>query len=640
MRSWRGMVRLFAGGTLIGFLGLLACPVVCRGQTAEASKKYEEARQRAQRAWDQIQYEELTPEAAARLRAEALRDFRFALAHAPADASVDDLNSLRYGLAYLHWATEEYYDAAVLGEFLARCYPDAPVAQQGAIIALAAYARLFRDSGSADERTFERDRMRRIAQFIAERWPDSSVADEAWLMLLRIAAANRQLAETVEYLGHISADSPWRGEAELLAGQALWAAYLDAANLPQQQRPSKAEMAKMSAEAGATLKAGIGRLRDPVDAGREVSYNLTAAALSLAQICLEAGRADEAVAWLDDPKIGPHTLVQANGPLADRGNFRIETLKAAVRAYAAAQQLDKAQQTMMALEKTGGGPNLTRIYLGLGRQLEQSLERARAEGDRPRAEKLAQGFGAFLSQLSARPAKEVGFGTLNWAAKTFASLGASLDTDDGKRPAEADEYYQKAANAYRAILEACRADKDFVPRPEAVYGIQMQLARCLRQMGEYAQSMDVLVDILKTRNNLISVQREAALTYQAWGQKKPGYYILAIRGGRKAKKKDGALMYVVWGWGGIARRVQSNAAYQDVFYEARYNLALCRYDYAWSKSGRQRTDLLEQAKRDIVIVHKLYPKMGGQAWFDQYDALLKKIQKDLGVKPAGLAKLD
>ena len=55
---------------------------------------------------------------------------------------IDDLNTIRYCLAYLDWAAEDYYDAAVLGEFLARRYPDGPERQRGAEIALKAYARL------------------------------------------------------------------------------------------------------------------------------------------------------------------------------------------------------------------------------------------------------------------------------------------------------------------------------------------------------------------------------------------------------------------------------------------------------------------------------------------------------------------
>ena len=55
-----------------------------------------------------------------------------------------------------------------------------------------------------------------------------------------------------------------------------------------------------------------------------------------------------------------------------------------------------------------------------------------------------------------------------------------------------------------------------------------------------------------------------------------------------------------------------------------------------SKSGQERTDLLEQAQKDIVMIYRLYPKMGGKQWYDQYDALLQKIQRLLGVKEEGL----
>jgi len=51
-----------------------------------------------------------------------------------------------------------------------------------------------------------------------------------------------------------------------------------------------------------------------------------------------------------------------------------------VWAYVATQQLDKAKAAMNALEKAGG-VNVARIYVSLGRQLEDSYKRLRAEGD-------------------------------------------------------------------------------------------------------------------------------------------------------------------------------------------------------------------------------------------------------------------
>ena len=72
--------------------------------------------------------------------------------------------------------------------------------------------------------------------------------------------------------------------------------------------------------------------------------------------------------------------------------------------------------------------------------------------------------------------------------------------------------------------------------------------------------------------------------------------------------------------------------FNDVFHEARYNLALCRLKYAESKNGKERIDLLHQAEGDILVIQRLDPKMGGEKWYGQYDALLRKIQGLLGVK--------
>ncbi len=177
-------------------------------------------------------------------------------------------------------------------------------------------------------------------------------------------------------------------------------------------------------------------------------------------------------------------------------------------------------------------------------------------------------------------------------------------------------------------------------QPATVYTVQIRLARCLRQLGKFGEALDVLVELLTEQNNLLDAQREAAQTYQAWAAEKPDYYLMAIRGGQKIEGTDGSEKYLVWGWGGIARKVQFNASYRDIFHEARYNLALCRAKYAMTESGQQRTKLLEQADRDISVVYKLYPAMGGKQWYDKYDSLLKKIQKQLGVAEAGLKGLE
>ncbi len=302
-----------------------------------------------------------------------------------------------------------------------------------------------------------------------------------------------------------------------------------------------------------------------------------------------------------------------------------------MQAYVATQQLDKAEQAMNALEKAGG-VDVARIYVSIGRQLEESYKRLRAAGDDKAAAKAAGGFEFFMARLVARPAAESNFGTLYWVAETFMTLGDSLVGSDGEPPAKAMEYYKKAAEVYEKILKACEADPKFAPKPGATVAIQIRLARCLRSQREFERAMQVLVEVLKTRQTLLQAQREAAYTYQAWGEDQPGYYVLAIRGGRKAARKDGSIINLVWGWGEIAHKVQYVKKLSNEFHEARYNLALCQLKYAESKTGKQRSEQLRQAEGAILVIQVIEPKMGGPTWYGKYDTLLRKIQGLLGVK--------
>ena len=308
------------------------------------------------------------------------------------------------------------------------------------------------------------------------------------------------------------------------------------------------------------------------------------------------GEGEKAAGWLDDPKLGPHTLAKAENKAAGQGSFRVETLKAALRAYVATQQLDKAEQTMNALEKAGGVANLTAIYISLGRQLEESLSRIRAEGNREQAAKVARGFESFLARISARPAGEITFNSLCWVAETLMSLGAAAAPESGSLSPEAQSDYQKAAEVYRRIIELCRADEKFAPKAGAATGVQIRLARCLRLLGKFDESLDLLVEVLTGRETLIDAQREAAYTYQAWGQRDPDYFLLAIRGGHEVERKPRGTVNLIWGWAGIARKVQFVDAYQDLFDEARYNLALCRLELR-PEPARRRKDPTPAAGR-------------------------------------------
>src|SRR5262245_49501198 len=116
----------------------------------------------------------------------------------------------------------------------------------------------------------------------------------------------------------------------------------------------------------------------------------------------------------------------------------------------------------------------------------------------------------------------------------------------------------------------------------------------------------------------------------------------AIVGARPDKAKNNK--NTIWGWGEIARLTApagpGSSQYKEQFHEARFNLALCRHNYAvCQKDATAKKDLFQRAKSDIAIIAGFYPDLGGDRWKGQYDSLLKNIQKALGEPPVGLSGL-
>jgi tetratricopeptide (TPR) repeat protein len=576
----------------------------------------------------------------AQARDEAFDSYHAALGMANPDTPLEDLNAARYYLAYLYWIREDPYRAAVLGDFLARRYPESVGARQGAKIAMAAYAKLAAETPSDVQRDFAHAQMVATADFITRRWPDGPEAADAFMTLLRTAIVGGNVGAARGLLEKLPPDSPRRADAELTLGRALWARYLQAMQMDDAERPGAEELDKMLAEARGLLAGGI----DRASKAGEVDSSLFAAALALAQIHLHDGKAAEAVKLLEDPRIGPVTLVGAKHPAAAKEGYAVETYKAALRAYVAAGQLEKAEKTMDALEAmvkqtgdAGASSKLTQIYISLGRELQELLESLRKQKKTEQLAEVSGGFELFLNRISERQQGNT-FNSLNWVAETFLGMGAGFDPGGSPLPPEAGKYYQKAADTYGDILKRCDADASFAPQPEATDGIKVRLAQCMRRFGRHDEAMKLLVEVLKYRNMMVDAQVQAAYTYQAWAAT-PGNakrYLSAIVGGYRAKKKDGSTVNLVWGWGRIAKLVAQSPKYLDVFHEARYNLALCRFEYALSLDGADKTKTLETAKNDVTIIQRLYPDMGGEAWRGKYDALLKKIQGLLGEKQVGL----
>lgn len=573
--------------------------------------------------------------------ANALKYYRMAVGLKTKETNLDEINLIRFRMAFLYWRGEDLQRAAIMGEFIARRYPTHVAARKAAEIAVKAYRKLFIDTMQAKQDTAsETEQVNRMAQFITTRWPNAPEAEEAWSMLIDTAVDNRNVAKAMEFLEQIPKDSPKRAQADLRTGEALWRAYVQAAALKGDARPPQDELDKMVKQAQLILEEGVTRAKKSVESGGEVNYSLAYCVLSLANIYVGTGQADKAVTCLEDPKIGPMTLQKAKSPiLQGREQFTEAVYNTALQAYVGVQQLDKAEQTMAALEESvgkdaEGSTKLTQIYIRLGKQLEETLTRLRSEGKNDDAKKVAGGFEIFLKKIAERKEGNT-FGSLYWVAETFFSMGLAAKAGGSAAEEEANQYFTESYKTYLAILRRLKEDETFAPQGTDAT-IKVRLAVCLREMGKFENSLKIIVPMLKEKENRLDIQQEAARVYQAWGAKKADYYEHAIKGGNPEGGR-----YIIWGWGGIAKRVMpfmgTNKRYSEMFFEARFNLADCRLQLADAqKNSQQKKDILAQAEKDVTIIYRLYPSMGGPEWFAKYDDLLKTIQKMRGEKPTGL----
>jgi hypothetical protein len=583
-------------------------------------------------------------------RQKALKYFRLALSLRDGAVPMDDVNVVRYYVCFLEYQSGNFYDAAVMGEFLAKKYPQSVGARQGAKIALSAYLNGYNEAKEG-ERDFDNRHLHDIADYITKRWAGEAEADDAWKVLVAIATREHKMDKAMELLAKIPEASAGRGEAELAAGQALWSDFLSERRKDEKDgRKSQTELDTLKTQAQSTLESGVARLRKPVDEGGEVTYSLAAAALSLAQLYLDSSsnQPEKAAALLDDPKIGPVTLVSKKDPVILKGpNFAVETYKLALRAAVATQNIKRAQEIMKELDdliKTGGDASAaetaTRIYIMLGRELEEQITQLRRDptkGDE--IKKVSEGFEKFLQRISESEAGNT-LSSLNWVAQTYYSLGNSFDTGGATLPPESLAYYEKSRATDEKILKAGTALAGFTD--DSKLNVQLRQAKCMRRMKQFKAAVDLLEGVLKQKPMLLEAHKEAALCYEDWaGTKDPAgkvtYYDLAIKGARKSSKdKYGREENTIWGWNKLANMVARDKKFDEVFHEARFHLAQCHWLQSQEQKGTEKQATLQQAETDIIYTTRLKPDMGGEEMKRKYDNLVRTIQKALGRQATGL----
>jgi tetratricopeptide (TPR) repeat protein len=586
---------------------------------------------------------------------DARRYFRAASTLVEDDTDPKLLNEIRYFLCWLYWESQDYFRAAVLGEFLARRYPDHAAAASSAKLAMASYERLYSQAlagGASADTDFESRRMAEMAEFIARRWPGTEDADAAQSVLVSYAIRNNRIEEAEQMLAEASPES--RPRLEMQLGNAMWTRFLGLSQgMGQETAPDSNTLAQLKASAIKYLRSGFDASRKE----RVPSESAAAAGLYLVQALLSDEKYDEAIELLEDSKVGPLELIAQQHEAALRPQFVVETYKAALRAYVLSSppQEKKALAIMKSLDQAiaaGGGDQsqLTQIYIGLGVVLEKQATQLREVGREQDAARINAAFSQFLNRIADQQAN-ANWPTRTWLAQTYYNMGIAERAGPSTRPGSphasattkplsksSRDYVIKARDSYQKLLDDAAKDPKLPPNETSVLAVRMQLGECLRALGEYAQALDTFSAILKEKEASIVVQSAAAQTYQERGQaENTKWFENAIHGGHKLKSTG---QNRIWGWLKISQVAQraapTNPQYRDTFYEARANIARCRYMSAMKQNGDERKQNLAKAKQGIQSLAQIYPDLGGQKWRGEFDTLMKQIQTAAGEKAVGL----
>jgi tetratricopeptide (TPR) repeat protein len=582
---------------------------------------------------------------AADSKVEALRMLELAMELADRQTPIDELNSARYYLCWLYWQADRKLEAAVLGEYLARRYPDAQFARGAANLALAALEQSASEangtaSGGA-EPGFESRQLASLAEFVATRWPDTPEGAAAVNILISTALRTGELDKAEQLVAQLPAAG--RAAGELNLGANLWTQYLRA-TADRNEAPDEATLA-LRDKAGGLLRSGFAALAK----GGAPTTASAASALYLVQFLLATDAADEAIDVLEHKKVGPLTLVEKKSEVAARTDFVAETYKSALRAYLSSEppRREEAQQMMEALEKAiaategkGASAALTRMYVSLGLQLQRQIKELTAAGASDKAKQVAAAFGDVLARVAGRP--DAGdWAIRNWLAQTNLQLGQELS---GK---EAQAYLDRAQAAFESMLADAKKDPKLAPNAVALLGVRMRLGEVLLARGQFSEGLEQYAAILKEKPNALEWQLAAATALQDWGvaKKDPKAFDQAIGGAMPQKNGKN----LIWGWVQLARiaaKAKEQAIrsaggakdnpqatrYEDLYYEARFNVAKARYQAALIAAGAARREQLEAAKNNVETMSRLYPDLGGPKWKTSFDGLLAKINQELAKK--------
>ncbi|MBI3468108.1 MAG: hypothetical protein HY000_34310, partial [Planctomycetes bacterium] len=293
--------------------------------------------------------------------------------------------------------------------------------------------------------------------------------------------------------------------------------------------------------------------------------------------------------------------------------LELRALVALLRGHVVTNDLEAAQDTMQAIEKTGKDlAQITRIYFDLGKQLQAELKRIEARNDVAALKRTRDSYVAFLSQMAARKEGQT-FATLQWTGEAFFGL----------------ELYEQAADRFKEIIEHSNNDPQFLDQSKAqnkgaLTQVKLRLVTALRKQNLFDDAWELIKPQKESATSDDPLHKAVVLNYeivlerglvlQEWGANEPARLETAIKH-----------------WGFWAQRLEPMQQKPTAYFEIRLNLIRCLLKKGTAATDpKDRQESLRQAERQLLYMVKTSDQLGGPTLKAQFQQVQRDLEKQLG----------
>ncbi len=528
----------------------------------------------------------------------------------------------KYYLSYLYLKTEKYWESYAVASSVVESDKNTTNAPKCGEFALIALSRLL-DAAPQAEQSQLVPTLEKLAKLLLEIAPGTSESRAAVDVLVRLSVREKRYADAERYVELAGENSS--GSASLV-GQMLWQDYQTRmAEHRSHNGEETEEDRQVLNKAESLLKSSWDNLNpDRVDLVAYHGIN------TLASIYLSKDRVDEALALIREPSKGSIAIVEKSPQFESKE--KLEAYRVLLQALVqqagqpGGKSMDSGEISTLVnrMKSLAGGDDalLGNALRSLAFSISSKVSQSKDPADQAR---MGGALGLLVQQL-VEVTSDISI--LDSAGNAVFVLATNLQKVPGLS-AQAKSLMQVADAAYTKIAAKPDAELDEVNRKRE--DLQMRIAIAKAGAGQFEAAHKVFAETLAKNPMNVAVQIAAARNLQEWSDGKDIELLRKAWGGAEPGA-NGANS--IWGWNRIGQLTASRVSdenFREIYFDARYNLALCRRLIGLAQTNADaRKRELTQAAGIVRQTRIVYPNFGSPQIKAKFEQLDEDLKKDLG----------